>query len=95
MQAVQNQIALFVSCVSVTFVFALLLFQQNCLGPLMNVLKEHIIVMEKEHLISHQAELTAFFMKALDYRTDHAQVAWLGEWTEAAQLVYANSVGCF
>uniref|UniRef100_A0A803Y7M6 HEAT repeat-containing protein 1 n=1 Tax=Meleagris gallopavo TaxID=9103 RepID=A0A803Y7M6_MELGA len=46
---------------------------QNCLGPLMNVLKEHIIVMEKEHLISHQAELTAFFMKALDYRTDHAQ----------------------
>uniref|UniRef100_A0A8C3L685 HEAT repeat-containing protein 1 n=1 Tax=Chrysolophus pictus TaxID=9089 RepID=A0A8C3L685_CHRPC len=47
--------------------------RKNCLGPLMNVLKEHIIVMEKEHLISHQAELTAFFMKALDYRTDHAQ----------------------
>jgi len=45
----------------------------------MNVLKEHIIVMEKEHLISHQVELTAFFMKALDYRTEHAQVAWLGE----------------
>ncbi|XP_040554197.1 HEAT repeat-containing protein 1 [Gallus gallus] len=47
--------------------------KKNCLGPLMNVLKEHIIVMEKEHLISHQVELTAFFMKALDYRTEHAQ----------------------
>ncbi|OXB59197.1 hypothetical protein ASZ78_007402 [Callipepla squamata] len=47
--------------------------RKNCLGPLMNVLKEHIIVMEKEHLISHQAELTAFFMKALDFRTEHAQ----------------------
>ncbi|NXP79390.1 HEAT1 protein, partial [Ramphastos sulfuratus] len=46
---------------------------KNCLGPLMNILKEHIVVMEKEHLISHQSELTAFFMKALDFRTEHAQ----------------------
>lgn len=61
----------------------------------MNVLKEHIIVMEKEHLTSHQVELTAFFMKALDYRTEHAQVAWLGECTEAAQFVCANSICCF
>uniref|UniRef100_A0A672UAV3 HEAT repeat-containing protein 1 n=1 Tax=Strigops habroptila TaxID=2489341 RepID=A0A672UAV3_STRHB len=45
----------------------------NCLVPLMNILKEHIVSMEKEHLISHQSELTAFFMKALDFRTDHAQ----------------------
>ncbi|KFQ32889.1 HEAT repeat-containing protein 1, partial [Mesitornis unicolor] len=47
--------------------------RKNCLGPLMNILKEHIIGMEKEHLISHQSELTAFFMKALDFRTEHAQ----------------------
>ncbi|KAM6323789.1 HEAT repeat-containing protein 1 [Aegotheles albertisi] len=44
-----------------------------CLGPLMNILKEHIVCMEKEHLISHQPELTAFFMKALDFRTEHAE----------------------
>ncbi|NWX47327.1 HEAT1 protein, partial [Steatornis caripensis] len=47
--------------------------RKNCLSPLMNILKEHIVGMEKEHLISHQSELTAFFMKALDFRTDHAQ----------------------
>ncbi|KAM9017855.1 HEAT repeat-containing protein 1 isoform 1-T2 [Ara ararauna] len=47
--------------------------QKNCLVPLMNILKEHIVTMEKEHLISHQSELTAFFMKALDFRTDHAK----------------------
>uniref|UniRef100_A0A8C8EF86 HEAT repeat-containing protein 1 n=1 Tax=Otus sunia TaxID=257818 RepID=A0A8C8EF86_9STRI len=47
--------------------------RKNCLGPLMDILKEHIVGMEKEHLISHQAELTAFFMKALNFRTEHAQ----------------------
>ncbi|NWS42028.1 HEAT1 protein, partial [Probosciger aterrimus] len=47
--------------------------RKNCLVPLMNILKEHIVTMEKEHLISHQSELTAFFMKALDFRTDHAK----------------------
>ncbi|XP_051470250.1 HEAT repeat-containing protein 1 isoform X2 [Apus apus] len=47
--------------------------RKNCLGPLMNILKEHIVGMEKEHLISHQSELTAFFMKALDFRTEHAE----------------------
>lgn len=57
---------------------ALLLFWQNCLGPLMNILKEHIVGMEKEHLISHQSELTAFFMKALDFRTEHAEVPCSG-----------------
>lgn len=66
---------------------ALLLFWQNCVGPLMNILKEHIVVMEKDHLISHQSELTAFFMTALDFRTEHAQVACLGEQAEAAQLL--------
>uniref|UniRef100_A0A8C3TZ63 HEAT repeat-containing protein 1 n=1 Tax=Catharus ustulatus TaxID=91951 RepID=A0A8C3TZ63_CATUS len=48
-------------------------FGSNCLGPLMNILKEHIAGMEKEHLISHQPELTAFFMKVLDFRTEHAE----------------------
>ncbi|NWQ91973.1 HEAT1 protein, partial [Burhinus bistriatus] len=47
--------------------------RKNCLSPLMNILKEHIVGMEKEHLISHQSELTAFFMKALDFRTEHAE----------------------
>ncbi|KAM6279972.1 HEAT repeat-containing protein 1 [Porphyrio hochstetteri] len=47
--------------------------RKSCLGSLMNILKEHIVSMEKEHLISHQSELTAFFMKALDFRTEHAQ----------------------
>ncbi|XP_014122912.2 HEAT repeat-containing protein 1 [Zonotrichia albicollis] len=47
--------------------------RKNCLGPLMNILKEHITGMEKEHLISHQPELTAFFMKVLDFRTEHAE----------------------
>ncbi|NWQ74068.1 HEAT1 protein, partial [Columbina picui] len=47
--------------------------RKNCLGPLMNILKEHIVGMEKEHLISHHSELTAFFMKALDFRAEHAQ----------------------
>uniref|UniRef100_A0A8B9TV64 HEAT repeat-containing protein 1 n=1 Tax=Anas platyrhynchos TaxID=8839 RepID=A0A8B9TV64_ANAPL len=48
-------------------------YSENCVGPLMNILKEHIVVMEKDHLISHQSELTAFFMTALDFRTEHAQ----------------------
>ncbi|NWU93578.1 HEAT1 protein, partial [Upupa epops] len=47
--------------------------RKNCLGPLMNILREHIVTMEKEQLISHQSELTVFFMKALDFRTEHAQ----------------------
>ncbi|NXO05043.1 HEAT1 protein, partial [Rhinopomastus cyanomelas] len=47
--------------------------RKSCLGPIMNILREHIVVMEKEHLIAHQSELTAFFMKALDFRTEHAQ----------------------
>ncbi|XP_061847030.1 HEAT repeat-containing protein 1 [Colius striatus] len=47
--------------------------RKNCLGALMSLLKEHIVGMEKEHLISHQSELTAFFMRALDFRTEHAQ----------------------
>uniref|UniRef100_A0A8C3TAF6 HEAT repeat-containing protein 1 n=1 Tax=Chelydra serpentina TaxID=8475 RepID=A0A8C3TAF6_CHESE len=45
----------------------------NGLGPLMDILKEHIAVMERNQLISHQSELTAFFMKALDFRTEHSQ----------------------
>ncbi|NXY67516.1 HEAT1 protein, partial [Glareola pratincola] len=47
--------------------------RKNCLGPLMNILKEHIVGMEKEDLTSHQSELTALFMKALDFRTEHAE----------------------
>ncbi|XP_030412821.1 HEAT repeat-containing protein 1 isoform X4 [Gopherus evgoodei] len=46
---------------------------KNCVGPLMDILKEHIAVMERDQLLSHQSELTAFFMKALDFRTEHSQ----------------------
>ncbi|OCT77815.1 HEAT repeat-containing protein 1 isoform X1 [Xenopus laevis] len=47
--------------------------QQNCLGSLMDILKEHIAIMEKQELSSHQSELTAFFLKALDFRTEHSE----------------------
>ncbi|KAJ6664676.1 hypothetical protein lerEdw1_006249 [Lerista edwardsae] len=46
---------------------------KNCLGTLMDILKEHIITLEKEQLTAHQSELTAFFMKALDFRAEHSQ----------------------
>uniref|UniRef100_A0A8C3FEI2 HEAT repeat-containing protein 1 n=1 Tax=Chrysemys picta bellii TaxID=8478 RepID=A0A8C3FEI2_CHRPI len=46
---------------------------KNRLGPLMDILKEHIAGMERDQLVSHQSELTAFFMKALDFRTEHSQ----------------------
>ncbi|XP_062859270.1 HEAT repeat-containing protein 1 [Trichomycterus rosablanca] len=47
--------------------------QQSRLGPLMNILKEHIAQMEKEQLNSHQSELTSFFLSALDFRSKHCQ----------------------
>nr|XP_056709237.1 HEAT repeat-containing protein 1 [Euleptes europaea] len=43
------------------------------LGTLMDILKEHIVVLEKDQLNAHQSELTAFFMKALDFRAEHSQ----------------------
>ncbi|KAL2099230.1 hypothetical protein ACEWY4_005710 [Coilia grayii] len=47
--------------------------QQNRLGPLMVILKEHITHMEKDQLNSHQSELTTFFLSALDFRAQHCQ----------------------
>ncbi|XP_063299718.1 HEAT repeat-containing protein 1 [Pelobates fuscus] len=47
--------------------------QHKYLGSLMDILREHIAVMDKQQLTSHQSELTTFFMKALDYRTEHSQ----------------------
>ncbi|XP_067100166.1 HEAT repeat-containing protein 1 [Osmerus mordax] len=43
------------------------------LGPLMGILKEHIVQMEKDQLNSHQTELTSFFLIALDFRAQHGQ----------------------
>lgn len=40
----------------------------------MSILREHIGVMRKEELTSHQPELTTFFLEALDFRTQHAEV---------------------
>uniref|UniRef100_A0A8C2FIJ3 HEAT repeat-containing protein 1 n=1 Tax=Cyprinus carpio TaxID=7962 RepID=A0A8C2FIJ3_CYPCA len=47
--------------------------QQNRLGPLMIILKEHITHMEKDQLNNHQSELTSFFLSALDFRAQHCQ----------------------
>ena len=47
---------------------------QNHMGPFMSVLREHIGVMRKEELASHQPQLTTFFLEALDFRTQHAEV---------------------
>ncbi|CAM9779225.1 unnamed protein product [Lampetra planeri] len=51
----------------------LLLHREGCLGPLFSVLTEHLAHIGKEELASHQAELTALFTKALDFRAEHAQ----------------------
>ncbi|XP_016409958.1 HEAT repeat-containing protein 1 isoform X2 [Sinocyclocheilus rhinocerous] len=48
--------------------------QQNRLGPLMIILKEHITRMEKDQLNNNQSELTSFFLSALDFRAQHCQV---------------------
>ncbi|XP_055495531.1 HEAT repeat-containing protein 1 isoform X1 [Leucoraja erinacea] len=47
--------------------------KESCLGPLLDILKEHICHMEKEQLTSHQSELTSFFLKALDFRAGHLE----------------------
>ncbi|KAK1794354.1 hypothetical protein P4O66_011241, partial [Electrophorus voltai] len=47
--------------------------QKSRLGPLLNILKEHIGYMEKDQLASHQSELSSFFLSALDYRAKHCQ----------------------
>ncbi|CAI5770584.1 repeat-containing 1 [Podarcis lilfordi] len=46
---------------------------KNNLGALMDILKEHIVILEKDSLAAHQSELTAFFLKALDFRAEHSQ----------------------
>ncbi|KAG9484188.1 hypothetical protein GDO78_009869 [Eleutherodactylus coqui] len=47
--------------------------QENCIGSLMDILREHIAAMDKLQLSSHQSELTTFFLKALDYRAEHTE----------------------
>lgn len=46
---------------------------KNHMGPFMSVLREHVGVMKKEELASHQPQLTAFFLEALDFRAQHAE----------------------
>ncbi|XP_040092233.1 HEAT repeat-containing protein 1-like isoform X1 [Oryx dammah] len=46
---------------------------KNLMGPFMSILREHIGVMRKEELASHQPQLTTFFLEALDFRTQHAE----------------------
>ncbi|ETE69404.1 HEAT repeat-containing protein 1, partial [Ophiophagus hannah] len=46
---------------------------KNDVGTIMDILKEHIVTLEKDQLSAHQSELTAFFTKALDFRAEHSQ----------------------
>ncbi|XP_051849505.1 HEAT repeat-containing protein 1 [Antechinus flavipes] len=46
---------------------------KNRIGPFMSLLQEHIAVMEKEDLNSHQSQLTAFFLEALNFRSLHPE----------------------
>uniref|UniRef100_A0A5F8GH43 HEAT repeat-containing protein 1 n=1 Tax=Monodelphis domestica TaxID=13616 RepID=A0A5F8GH43_MONDO len=43
------------------------------IGPFMSILQEHIAVMEKEDLNSHQSQLTSFFLEALNFRAEHCE----------------------
>lgn len=43
------------------------------MGPFMSILQEHIGVMKKEELSSHQSQLTTFFLEALDFRAKHPE----------------------
>ncbi|XP_069464033.1 HEAT repeat-containing protein 1 isoform X2 [Ambystoma mexicanum] len=47
--------------------------RQSSLGPLMEILKDHIAIMEKQQLVAQQTELTTFFLKALDFRAEHSE----------------------
>lgn len=47
--------------------------RQSSLAPLMEILKNHIAIMEKQQLVSQQSELTTFFLKALDFRAEHSE----------------------
>ncbi|XP_044532879.1 HEAT repeat-containing protein 1 [Gracilinanus agilis] len=46
---------------------------KNKIGPFMSILQEHIAVMEKEDLNSHQSQLTSFFLEALNFRAEHSE----------------------
>ncbi|XP_042638956.1 HEAT repeat-containing protein 1 [Orycteropus afer afer] len=43
------------------------------MGPFMSILQEHIGVMKKDVLTSHQSQLTMFFLEALDFRAQHSE----------------------
>ncbi|XP_004640899.1 HEAT repeat-containing protein 1 isoform X1 [Octodon degus] len=46
---------------------------KNHMSPFMSILQEHIGVMKKEELTSHQSQLTTFFLEALDFRAQHSE----------------------
>ncbi|XP_024894833.1 LOW QUALITY PROTEIN: HEAT repeat-containing protein 1 [Pteropus alecto] len=43
------------------------------MGPFMSILQEHVGAMRKQELVSHQSQLTAFFLEALDFRARHPE----------------------
>ncbi|KAJ7342282.1 hypothetical protein JRQ81_010011 [Phrynocephalus forsythii] len=46
---------------------------KNYLGTVMDILKAHITILERDQLSAHQSELTALFMNALDFRAEHSE----------------------
>uniref|UniRef100_A0A6J0T712 HEAT repeat-containing protein 1 n=1 Tax=Pogona vitticeps TaxID=103695 RepID=A0A6J0T712_9SAUR len=46
---------------------------KNYLGTVMDILKVHITILERDQLSAHQSELTTFFMNALDFRAEHSE----------------------
>ncbi|XP_071996832.1 HEAT repeat-containing protein 1 isoform X2 [Engystomops pustulosus] len=64
--------------------------KQKCIGSLMDVLHQHITTMEKQQLLSHQSELTAFFLKALNYRAEHTEHS-----LEDVGIIEGHIINCF
>lgn len=62
----------------------------------MDILKEHIVTLEKDQLSAHQSELTAFFIKALDFRAEHSQVKHIRSfWSSTNVLIFKFQINLF
>uniref|UniRef100_A0A8C9RF00 HEAT repeat-containing protein 1 n=1 Tax=Scleropages formosus TaxID=113540 RepID=A0A8C9RF00_SCLFO len=69
--------------------------QQNRLGPLMDILKDHIVHMERDELTGHQSELTSFFLTALDFRSQHSQKSACALLHCSVKLVFFHPIQLF
>ena len=48
---------------------------QGSIGPLMGILSDHLVAMDKTDMTGYQQQAVAFFLVALDYRTKYADVS--------------------